>query len=319
MHPQLAETAAYAANRHTAALSPAALLGLLAAIFWGGGDFSGGMAARSMSAVRVVLISHSLSLTALLLLTWLQQEPLPATHFLILGVCAGVAGGLGVMCFYTALSMGNMGSSAALSGLITAAIPVGFALVTEGIPGWLKLVGFVLAAAAIWMIAAAADGKVRHHAEKRAVVLAIVSGVCFGVLLLLLKLAGTGGALTAMTSARVGSLSATLLVLLVLRGRASGGNSSAQSATQPDDTLQPAGLVQSGIPWALMAALLDTSGNLVYILATQAGRLDVAAMLSSLYPASTILLAAWMLHEHPTRRQALGMAVALAAVILITI
>ncbi|MHB1021272.1 MAG: EamA family transporter [Acidobacteriaceae bacterium] len=298
------------------ALSPAALLGLLAAIFWGGGDFSGGMAARRMSAVRVVLISHSLSLAALLLLVWLRHEPLPPMHFLVWGICAGVAGGLGVMCFYTALSLGNMGASAAISGLITAAIPVSFALLTEGLPGWLKLAGFALAAAAIWIIAATPDGKERHHTEKRAAVLAIVSGVCFGILLLLLKLAGAGGALTAMTSARVGSLSATLLTLFLLRGRIPAAPAAAEPGT---DALQASGYAQMGVQWALMAALLDTSGNLVYILATQAGRLDVAAMLSSLYPASTILLAAWVLHERPTRRQAFGMALALAAVVLITI
>jgi drug/metabolite transporter (DMT)-like permease len=64
---------------------------------------------------------------------------------------------------------------------------------------------------------------------------------------------------------------------------------------------------------------MDTSGNLLFIAATRAGRLDVAAVLASLYPASTILLAAWTLHERPTRRQGWGMAVAVAAVVMITI
>ena len=71
--------------------------------------------------------------------------------------------------------------------------------------------------------------------------------------------------------------------------------------------------------WALATVLLDTSGNLLYIAATRAGRLDVAAVLASLYPASTILLAAWMLRERPTRRQGLGMVVAAAAVVMITL
>jgi drug/metabolite transporter (DMT)-like permease len=298
------------------AISSAAILGLLAALFWGGGDFSGGMAARSMSAVRVVLISHGLSLSVLLLLTWIRHQPLPATHFLLWGVTAGVAGGLGVIFFYTALALGNMGSSAALSGLITAAIPVSFALLTEGVPGWMKLAGFALAAVAIWMIASTPEGQARHHAKKRAVVLAILSGICFGILLLLLKLAGAGGVLTAMTSARVGSVCVTLLTLLLLRGRTPRTEPPAQTEEDPHRT---AGMVSAGLPWALMAALMDTSGNLIYVMATRAGRLDVAAMLSSLYPASTILLAAWMLHERPTRQQAIGMAVALAAVLLITL
>lgn len=78
-------------------------------------------------------------------------------------------------------------------------------------------------------------------------------------------------------------------------------------------------LTRAVAAWAMGAVLLDTSGNLLFIAATRAGRLDVAAVLASLYPASTILLAAWTLHERPTRRQGLGMAVAAAAVVMITI
>ena len=73
------------------------------------------------------------------------------------------------------------------------------------------------------------------------------------------------------------------------------------------------------VMWAMATALLDTSGNLLYIAATRAGRLDVAAVLASLYPASTILLAAWTLRERPTRRRGWGMAVAAAAVVMITL
>jgi drug/metabolite transporter (DMT)-like permease len=78
-------------------------------------------------------------------------------------------------------------------------------------------------------------------------------------------------------------------------------------------------LTRTAVAWALGTALLDTSGNLLFIAATRAGRLDVAAVLASLYPASTILLAAWTLLERPTRRQGVGMVVAAAAVVMITL
>ena len=81
----------------------------------------------------------------------------------------------------------------------------------------------------------------------------------------------------------------------------------------------PVRLTRMAVVWALGAVLLDTSGNLLFVAATRAGRLDVAAVLASLYPASTILLAAWMLRERPTRRQGFGMAVAVAAVLMITL
>ncbi len=73
------------------------------------------------------------------------------------------------------------------------------------------------------------------------------------------------------------------------------------------------------VGWAAATALLDTSGNLMFIAASRAGRLDVASVLASLYPASTILMAAWMLRERPTRRQGLGMIVAAVAVVMITL
>jgi drug/metabolite transporter (DMT)-like permease len=87
-------------------------------------------------------------------------------------------------------------------------------------------------------------------------------------------------------------------------------------ATANGDKVRLTGVVMW---WAMGAVLLDTTGNLLFIAATRAGRLDVAAVLASLYPASTILLAAWTLHERPTRRQGLGMAVAAAAVVMITV
>jgi drug/metabolite transporter (DMT)-like permease len=78
-------------------------------------------------------------------------------------------------------------------------------------------------------------------------------------------------------------------------------------------------LPRKAVLWALATALGDTIGNILFMAATRAGRLDVASVLASLYPASTILLAAWTLHERPTRRQGLGMLVAAAAVVMITL
>ena len=77
-------------------------------------------------------------------------------------------------------------------------------------------------------------------------------------------------------------------------------------------------LTRKSVLWAFATAVLDTAGNMFYIAATRSGRLDVAAVLASLYPASTILLAAWILRERPTARQGLGMAIAAVAVVLIT-
>jgi drug/metabolite transporter (DMT)-like permease len=136
--------------------------------------------------------------------------------------------------------------------------------------------------------------------------LAVAGGVGFGIYFVALRMAGTAGVIWPLATARMGSLA--LCSLLV------GGMGLRQNAG--DEEVR---LTRRVVAWALGAVLLDTSGNLLFIAATRAGRLDVAAVLASLYPASTILLAAWTLRERPTRRQGWGMAVAAAAVVMITV
>ncbi|MDQ2834557.1 MAG: EamA family transporter, partial [Acidobacteriota bacterium] len=122
-----------------------------------------------------------------------------------------------------------------------------------------------------------------------------------------LKLAAaTTGVIWPLVTCRMGSLAVCALMLVGLASRASTADAKAV-------------VNRKVVLWAIATAVMDSSGNLLYIAATRAGRLDVAAVLASLYPASTILLAAWALHEKPTPRQGLGMAVAAAAVVMITI
>jgi drug/metabolite transporter (DMT)-like permease len=135
--------------------------------------------------------------------------------------------------------------------------------------------------------------------------LAMLAGVGFGFYFVALKMAGPAGVIWPMATARMGSLSICGLMLLGHTLR----------PWREDEA--PAKLGRRAVGWSLAAALLDTSGNLLFLAATRAGRLDVAAVLASLYPASTILLAALALGERPTRRQALGMATAVLAVALI--
>jgi drug/metabolite transporter (DMT)-like permease len=285
-----------------------ALLALAAAVLWGGGDFSGGMGVKSAgggvrAALQVVLLSHITSFTVLVAIALLRGDVFPHGAVLAWGLGAGVAGGLALTCFYIALSRGAMGASAALSGLLAAALPAAVALWQDGSPGVRPLIGFAVAGAAIWLIAAgpAADGS----SSRETMVLALLAGVGFGVYFVALKMANPAGVVWPMATARIGSLTVCSLLLLGLRPTKAG---------EP-----PVRLGRRAVGWALSTALLDTSGNLLFLAATRAGRLDVAAVLASLYPASTILLAALALGESPTRRQALGMVTAVAAVVLIAL
>lgn len=287
-----------------------ALVALAAAATWGGGDFSGGMAVKAAgntlrSALRAILIAHAFSLLALAGVVLLRHKGFPSGAPLAWGLGAGVAAGLSLAAFYLALARGAMGASAALSGLLAAGIPVVVSWFLQGTPTWLQGVGFVIAAAAIWLIAAGDEGASTSGGPQRGTMaLALFGGIGFGIYFVALERANTLGVFQPMMLARVGSVM-TCLVLLLLTHRRSEGEDPRLSS--------------SAKFWIGGIALLDTAGNLLFITATRLGRLDAAAVLASLYPASTILLAAWHLHERPRRTQLVGMLLALGAVVLITV
>jgi uncharacterized membrane protein len=289
-----------------------ALLALAAAVSWGGGDFSGGMGVKSAggglrAALRVVLLSHIASFAVLVAIAQVRGDVFPHGALLAWGAAAGVAGGASLTCFYMALSRGAMGASAAVSGLLAAAIPAMLAMGQDGSPGARPLVGFAVAGMAIWLIAAGRVEDSTGAGARGTAALAMAAGVGFGFYFVALKMAGPAGVVWPMATARIGSLGTCSLMYLGLRmwPRTAGET--------------PVRLNRSAVGWAMGTALLDTSGNLLFLAATRAGRLDVAAVLASLYPASTIMLAALALGERPTRRQALGMATAAVAVALIAI
>lgn len=286
------------------------LLALAAAATWGGGDFSGGMGVKAAggttrAALRFILLAHFCSLVVLVGILLSMHASMPHGALLRWALLGGFAGAISLTAFYIALSRGEMGVSAAISGLLAAAIPATLSIATEGMPGVLRLLGFGLAFVAIWVIAAGPSPE--NAGGKGTLGLAVLAGVGFGIYFVALRMANPLGVVMPMAIARVASLTTSGVVLLALR------------LLQGADATGPRRISRAILVWALLAALLDTGGNMLFVGATLWGRLDVAAVLASLYPASTIMLAAWQLHEKPTKRQAVGMITALAAVVMITL
>ena len=277
----------------------AASLGLMSAASWGGSDLVGGVGARRAPVMLVVASGHMFSLIVLLALCLAIRLPVPGSHYLLFAAIGGFEGSLSLAIFYRALAMGAMGLTAALTGLLTALIPVLFSLFHEGLPSPLAAAGLGLGLVAIWLIThtpAKLDSKAATT-PPLALLLGAIAGVGFGTQLILFKFASPGGTMWVMTSARAAGVLAMVVVLLFMPPKA---------------------------PWrgfwltGIAAGALDTVGNLLYLEATRFGRLDVAALICSLYPAGTILLAALVLREWPTRRQIAGMALALGAVMLLS-
>lgn len=280
----------------------AAGLGLISAATWGGSDFVGGVGARRAPALLVVASGHLFSLLVLLALCLGMRVAAPGTSSFVYAAVGGFEGSLALAVFYRALAMGAMGLTAALTGLLTALVPVVFSVFHDGLPSPLTGVGLTLGLGAIWLIThapvAKGPGSKGMATPRAALLLGALAGTGFGTQLILFKMASGGGILWAMTSARAAGVAALVLFLV------------AAPPTRPWR-----GFWLTGIA----AGALDTVGNLFYLEATRWGRLDVAAVVCSLYPGGTILLAALVLREWPTRRQMAGMALALAAVALLSV
>ena len=283
-------------------------LGLAAAAAWGGSDFTGGLGSRRAPAILITASGHLITLLALLAICTLGDLPLPHRTEFFEAAIGGVEGSLALVAFYRALAMGAMGLTAALTGLLTALVPVLFGLWSEGLPTPLAAAGLLLGGLAIFLVCYSGRHSPGHNTPPFALLLGAISGIGFGVQLILFKLAARDGVLWALTSARIGGVLGMTVILLFAWPRRSGSKSQEQ------------GRIWSGF-WrvGILAGALDTIGNLGYTLSAHSGRLDLAATVSSLYPGFTILLAALILRERPTRMQTAGMAVALVSVVLLSL
>ena len=280
-------------------------LGLLSSASWGASDFAGGIGSRRAPALLVTLTGQIFSFLVLLAVCLALHIAQPGAKLIAYAAVAGFLASLALAMFYTALAMGPMGLTAAVTGLLTALIPVLFSAYKYGLPTPLTGLGLITGCVAIWLIThqpLESRDSANAAVHRKALALGALAGVCFGTQLTLLKFAGEGGALWVMTTSRAAGVASLLLVLLFRHERK---KSQGQKAH---------GYVLIGA----FAGSLDTIGVLIYLRASQLGRLDVAAVTSSLYPAFTILLSALILRERPTVRQFAGMALALAAVMLLS-
>jgi drug/metabolite transporter (DMT)-like permease len=272
-----------------------AALGLTSAASWGAGDFCGGLATRRGSVYGVVIGAHASGAVLFLALALALREAAPAFANLAACAAAGLFGSLGLLALYRALAMGRMGIAAPVSGVLSAAVPVVAGALLEGRPGGFRLIGFALALVAVWLVSRTDDGAFCV----RDIGLPVAAGLGFGLFIVIIGRASAGGVFWPLVAARVASLGALTLVAGLSR--------------QP---LLPA---RHDLPLVALAGLFDAGGNAFVVLAAHAGRLDVAAVLSSLYPATTVVLAWVFLHERISRWQLAGLVLALAAIVIITL
>ena len=276
-------------------MTAGALLALLSAAVWGAGDFSGGLAARRADQFQVLVLAALSGIVMLCGFALYWHEPLPDARSAAWAALGGVSGAVGIACLYRGLAIGSAATVAPTAAVITAAVPVLFTAFTRGLPSLPQLAGFVVAMVGIWLVARTPDAHTRSgSADLR---LAISAGIGFGGFLTLVAQVDPAYVFAPLAITRVMTL-VTALAMLVAR-----------RVPLPSPMTNP---------FAWVAGLLDAGGNVFYLTARQFTRLDVAAVLSSFYPVTTVLLAWAVSRERVTPAQWAGAGVCLAAVALIT-
>lgn len=260
---------------------------------WGASDFLGGVGARRANAFLFTAIVHVSGMVVVGALALMTHAPFPENASLVWSLLAGSLGGLALVFFYRALARGNMGLIAPVAAVLSAAIPTIVTAFAEGFPGIRQVLGFILAGIGVWLISRTEGDAGRPEGLG----VAVLAGIGFAGFYLCTHQAGSASALWVATCSR----SASLLITgaIVLFGR--------NLRAVPTPVL--------GI--AVAAGILDIGGSVAFIRASQIGRLDAAVVLSSLYPAVTVVLARIFLHEHFSRARTIGMVAALAAVPMI--
>ncbi len=269
-------------------------LALSASLCWGCSDFSGGLASRRASPASVVVTTYGVGLTLLIVLALLWHQPPPRPMDLLWAGLAGLVGSFGLVAFYTALSSTKMGLAAPVSALLTAALPVTFGVFTAGWPTAAQLGGFGLAGIALVLIA----GPERGTGSARALGLAILGGATGGCFFILISRIGPASIFWSLAVSRLVAIPPVLLWMRRQRMPLLAGRAVAALA--------------------VLAGTLDALGGVCFVVAALNGRLDVAAILSSLYPAATVALSAIVLRERVRRVQAIGILLVLAALPLIS-
>jgi drug/metabolite transporter (DMT)-like permease len=275
----------------------AVVFGVLGGIFYGTADFCGGLATKRTSIFAVTVVSQAAGLVVLALaIGFLQAHALTSDY--LWGAAGGLCGGVGLALLYHALSIGKMGVVSPITAVLAASGPAIFGVFARGEAlAWFQTLGMVIALAAIVLISLSHDESGRIEFSTVGVKEAIASGIVLSGFFLFLGLARPEAGLQPLLAARAASALFLCVVAIATRS----------SIVPRNNTL---GLI-------VLAGAIDMSANVLFVLADHAGYLSIAAVLTSLYPASTVFLARIVLKERLALIQKAGVVLALAGVALI--
>lgn len=274
------------------------VLGLAAALLYGIGDFAGGIASRRHTAINVLLLSYPVG--AVLMALLLPAFPGSVDGRVIgYGTAGGVAGLVGVVLMYGLMTVAPINVISPVTAVLAAIVPV---LVGVGIgerPHLSAWFGILLGMFAVLLVSRTTEEHPHGRLGARILTLAFASGLGFGLYFVFLARAGHDSGLWPLVISRVASA-----VLIVPVARARGAFRM---------------ITGRMLPVVLLAGACDAFANMCFLLASRHGLLSIASVLTSLYPATTVLLAVTLLREHTSRTQRAGLALAAGAIVLLTV
>jgi drug/metabolite transporter (DMT)-like permease len=275
------------------------LLALAAALLYGGSDFGGGLASRRLGSLRVSVVGSA----AATVLTWatliLVGGPGPSLRAVAWGLASGLAGGAGTLVLYRGLARGQMSVVGPLSAVGAAVVPVAAGVALGERPSLLSVAGVLVALPAIVLVAASGSVRGKLGAAPKGLLDGLAAGLAFGILFIGLAQAGRNAGLWPVASEQTGALLITLAIAV--------------------KTHEPLRIPPRAAGLSVLVGASGMAATLAYFYATHFSMLAIAAVLVSLYPGVTVLLARTLLHERftPAQRAGLGLcALAIAAIAL---
>lgn len=280
----------------------AAVLALLSSLSWGTADFLGGLASRRVGSIRVLAVSYPAGAVLISAIAILLIPGNLSVASLWVGVAAGIVGAIGMALLYAALTRGQMGIVSPITAVLSGAVPVAVGLVLGESLSGLAVVGIAVAAVAVVLVSR--ESGPHRQTPTRAILIAIASGLAIG---LYLSVLGTAPSDSGIWVASIGRWVSSFIVVIALVGLLRREARARVGVASP--------VRSSAYPWglALAAGGLDALANAVFQLAAQRGSLAVVAVIGSLYPAATVVLARYLLRERLSRLQVVGVVLALGA------
>jgi drug/metabolite transporter (DMT)-like permease len=276
----------------------AAGLALLGAMSWGTGDFFGGLASRRAHVLTVLVVSQAVGLVGVAAWALASGDGPPGIGDVLPAVGAGAAGAAGLAALYRGMAIGAMGIVAPISA-VSPAVPLALDLLRGDAPGGIQWAGIATALAGVVLLAREPGGGARSAGLAAGVTLALVAALGFGLFVVGLDAASDGGATWAVVVARASSTSLALCAVLLVA-----------APLRPPTSLLPA---------IAAVGLFDTTANVLVAFATTYGSAGIVAVLSALYPLTTIVLARIVLGERLDRHRRVGGVLALAGAALVAV